>query len=118
MAFVGVSVFAVTIPTDFTYQRTISQYYPPTDPSPLERDHSKGITRDLDDPRLQANVDALQRNYAVQQEQLDQLQSHQNPPYTALLGRALRPFGMLIFVEGIAWFLLRQYRLGLCTRPA
>jgi len=24
--------------------------------------------------------------------------------------RALRPFGILIFIEGIAWFLLRQYR--------
>jgi hypothetical protein len=59
--------------------------------------------------RLQANVEALQRSNVAQQQQLDLLQRNQSP-YINLLGRALRPFGMLVFVEGIAWFLLRQYR--------
>lgn len=31
-------------------------------------------------------------------------------PFPLIFARSLRPFGMLIFIEGIAWFLLRQYR--------
>jgi len=37
-------------------------------------------------------------------------QSYVGSNPTAYLVRAIRPFAMLVFVEAIAWFLLRQYR--------
>lgn len=121
MAFVGVSVFAVTIPTNFMDELSLNRsafqldgerasYLASQD---LLRRQNEARPTESADARMAATIDALQRSYAAQQSQLDLLQRNQlvpPSPYPALLGRAMRPFGMLIFVEGIAWFLLRQYR--------
>ena len=41
---------------------------------------------------------------------LPDIPTESKPNLTVYLAQAIRPLGMLLFVEAIAWFLLRQYR--------
>jgi hypothetical protein len=97
MAFIGISVFAViNLPTEY----------------------SDSFFRTTLELRLRDQLSELQHGYipaevASEIEELRRLLGGTptpSNPYPLIISRAIRPFGMLIFIEGIAWFLLRQYR--------
>jgi tetratricopeptide (TPR) repeat protein len=141
MAFVGISVFAVTLPS-YTYEpdsRTayaldrVIQELSSSRRAQVQQDSLESMRSILLDVRSEHQNPALLlelqrldremsdfkntlRDSQIPQDSLEALKSAllvlqtQRQSYTAILARSLRPFGMLIFVEGIAWFLLRQYR--------
>jgi hypothetical protein len=103
MAFVGVALFYVTLPT-----------WSPSESSPL-------IMRDRPDiySPLQLEREYWRELYLRQRSPLERdLPAYESRPpasevhpWLTFASHSLRPTGMLIFMEGIAWFLLRQYRV-------
>lgn len=119
MAFVGVAVFYVTLPTSFGV---------PTNELDRER-YLVEVQRNL---QLQRQIFLLRRGIEARSSQspnkkldegdqddsdfaparvIDPGPVQKQSEWLLFASRSLRPTGMLIFMEGIAWFLLRQYRV-------
>ncbi len=106
MAFVGVALFYVTLPV------TSGGAF---DPRTIgERDRQEEFRYEV-----MRRLDYLSEDRIRPRSDLDDLRhllaedrpTGEEHPWLTFASHSLRPTGMLIFMEGIAWFLLRQYRV-------
>src|SRR5262249_54823982 len=107
MAFVGVALFYITLPTSVstTQSRDAFLYYD-------LQSQINYLRRQNEDLRSRSKPDRDDASRRLDDSSpfrgTDEAKENQ---WLLFASRSLRPTGMLIFMEGIAWFLLRQYRV-------
>lgn len=107
MAFVGVALFYLTLPSSATSVPTsvLAESEIERERYCLERDYLAREYRSRQDDSLSP------RERQLRDEAFAPRQPKEEHPWLLFASHSLRPTGMLIFMEGIAWFLLRQYRV-------
>jgi hypothetical protein len=104
MAFVGVALFYLTLPSSGTSVPTSVQA------DEIERERYF-LDREREEYLYRLEKGASPRDFQNRAEGFAPRQPQEEHPWLLFASHSLRPTGMLIFMEGIAWFLLRQYRV-------
>ncbi|HEY1526666.1 MAG TPA: hypothetical protein VGH51_10545 [Candidatus Angelobacter sp.] len=110
MAFVGVALFYVTLPSAGSAVYLSQRERDYRDYIDQLQSRVRGLELEREYFARSRPVSPSERAIAPQGDSLPFQPSSENP-WLTFASHSLRPTGMLIFMEGIAWFLLRQYRV-------